>query len=180
GRVESAMQAGGSQEMLALVLPAETFYLATEFRKRFPAEQDHMGPAGQELEKLEQDYPAEVSAERIARDFGVPHPALAHNYSPGLLNIKPLSSFESYSSRLMAETWESNNLYWARLADEKGFPPVLLNRLVPELTRRMVERIFASSLEDWPAIFRAMRDTGDDFRSGKIAALAKDENSSRP
>src|SRR5262249_34739119 len=130
--------------------------------------------------KLYQDYPAEVSAERVARDFGVPHPALAHNYSPDLLNIKPLPSFEGYSSRLLAETWESNNLYWARLADEKGYPPVMLNRLVPELTRRMVERIFASSLEDWPAISRAMHDTGNDFRSGKIAAAAKKDNSSQP
>lgn len=174
GRIESALQAGNSKEAVALVLPADTFYLAAEFRKRSPAEVDHAGPAGQELEKLAREYPAEVSAERIARDFGVPHPALAHNYSRDLLNIKLLPSFESYSSRLLAESWESNNLYWARLADEKGYPPVMLNRLIPELTHRMVERIFASSLEDWPAINRAMRDTGEDFRSGKIAALPKD------
>jgi hypothetical protein len=180
GRLEDAMQSDRPQEALALVLPAETFYLAAELRRRFSSDFDQAGAAGTELEKLARDYPAEVSAERIARDFGVPHPALARNYSRDLLNIKLFPSFESYSSRLLAESWESNNLYWARLADEKGYPPVMLNRLVPELTQRMVERLFASSLEDWPAIRRAMRETGEDFRSGKIAALNKDGSSPQP
>jgi hypothetical protein len=31
----------------------------------------------------------------------------------------------------------------------------MLNRLVPELTRRMVEKIFATDLEDWQALLRA-------------------------
>ncbi|HEY7405118.1 MAG TPA: hypothetical protein VIB39_16445 [Candidatus Angelobacter sp.] len=180
GRVEEALQSDRTQEVLALVLPAETFYLAAEFRRRFPSDIDQAGAAGKELDRLVHDYPAEVSAERIARDFGVPHPALARNYSRDLLNIKLFPSFESYSSRLLAESWESNNLYWARLADEKGYPPVMLNRLVPELTQRMVERLFASSLEDWPAIRRAMRETGEDFRSGRIAALTGDGSGSHP
>ena len=68
----------------------------------------------------------------------------------------------------MAESWDSNNLYWARLADEKGYAPVMLNRLVPELTRRMVTKIFATDFEDWGALLRAMRETGDAFRQGKI------------
>jgi hypothetical protein len=74
---------------------------------------------------------------------------------------------------LMGECWDSGNLYWARLADEMGYSPVVLNRLVPELTRRMVERIFASDLEDLPATLRALRETGDEFRQGKISTLAK-------
>ena len=66
---------------------------------------------------------------------------------------------------------ESTNLYWARLADELGYSPVMLNRLVPELTRRMTAKIFATDLEDWPAMLRAMRETGEDLRQGKIAPL---------
>ena len=58
-----------------------------------------------------------------------------------------------------------------RLADELGYPPVMLNRLVPELTYRMVEKIFATDFEDWPAMLRAMRETGEEFRQGKIASL---------
>ena len=85
-----------------------------------------------------------------------------------MLNVKLFPAFQSYSSRLLAESWESNNLYWARLADELGYPPVMLNRLVPALTRRMVEKIFATDLEDWPALARALRETGEEFRRGKI------------
>ena len=80
---------------------------------------------------------------------------------------KPFPAFPGYSSRLLAESWDSGNLYWARLADETGYSPVALNRLVPELTRRMVEKIFATDFEDWPALLRAMRETGDEFRAGK-------------
>ena len=36
-----------------------------------------------------------------------------------------------------------------------------------ELTRRMVEKIFATALEDWPALLRAARETGEEFRRGK-------------
>jgi hypothetical protein len=35
----------------------------------------------------------------------------------------------------------------------------------------MVEKIFASELEDWPAILRALRETGEEFRQGKISLL---------
>jgi hypothetical protein len=61
-------------------------------------------------------------------------------------------------------------LYWARLADEKGYSAVTLNVLVPELTHRMVEKIFASDFEDWPAMLRAMRETGEEFKQGKLAS----------
>jgi hypothetical protein len=49
----------------------------------------------------------------------------------------------------------------------------MLHRLVPELTHRMVEKIFASHLEDWPALLRALRETGEEFRKGKIAPAPK-------
>ena len=93
------------------------------------------------------------------------------DYSRDLLDVKPFPAFMGYASRLLAESWDSNNLYWARLADEKGYSPVMLNLLVPELTRRMVEKIFASHFEDWPALLNAMRETGEEFRQGKIASL---------
>src|SRR5439155_103182 len=89
-----------------------------------------------------------------------------------LLNVKPFPAFKGYSSRLLAESWDSSNLYWGRLADEMGYSPVMLNRLIPELTRRMVEKIFATDVEDWQAMLRAMRETGDEFRQGKIVLLS--------
>jgi hypothetical protein len=167
-RLEVTLRAGDVQETLRRVTPADTFYLTVEFRRRFPDEREVWGASGQELEHLTRRYPAEVSWERLSRDFGVPHRTLAQSYACELLNVKPFPAFSGYSSRLMAESWDSNNLYWARLADEKGYDPVMLNRLVPELTRHMVTKIFATDFEDWSALLRAMRETGDDFRQGKI------------
>src|SRR4029077_346982 len=137
-----------------------------EFRQRFP-ETNSWGTAGQELNSLTRRYPAELSWERLSHDFGVPHPTLAQSYAREMLNMKPFPAFAGYSSRLLAESWDSNNLYWVRLADEKGYSPVMLNQLVPELTHRMVEKIFATDIEDWPALWRATRETGDEFRNGK-------------
>jgi hypothetical protein len=36
------------------------------------------------------------------------------------------------------------------------------------MTRRMTAKIFATELEDWPAMLRAMQEAGDDLRRGKI------------
>ena len=132
-----------------------------------------LGQSGKELKSLIHDHPSDLSWERLSRDFGVPHVTLAQSYARELLNVKPFPAIMGYSSRLMAESWESNNLYWARLADELGFSPVMLNRLVPELTHRMIEKIFATHFEDWPAVLRAMRQTGEEFRQGKVAPLPK-------
>jgi hypothetical protein len=169
-RVEQAvLSAGDLAAMLPRMMPADTFYLAAEFRRRFPGEAASWGPASQQLEDLCRRYPAEASWERVSRDFGVPHPILARNYARELLNVKPFPFFGGYSSRLFGESWESSNLYWARLADEMGYSPVMLNRLVPELTRHMTAKIFATDLEDWPALLRAMQETGEAFRQGRIA-----------
>jgi hypothetical protein len=170
--VEKALLQRHPEEALSQVAPAETFYLAAEFQRRSPGDAAR-GAAGKELEDLMARYPAEAGWARLSEDFGVPHPALAQSYALELMNVKPFPSFLGFSSRLLAESWDSNNLYWARLADEMGYSPVMLNRLVPELTRRMVEQTFATHLEDWQAVLRAMRETGDEFRQGKIAALPK-------
>jgi len=56
----------------------------------------------------------------------------------------------------------------------------MLNRLVPELTRRMFEKILASDFEDWPALQRAARETGEEFRQGKIVVLSRNDSFSQP
>lgn len=170
--VERGLLSGRVDEAFVQILPADTFYLTALFRQRFPDDAGGMGSAGKELEELSRRYPGEVSWERLSHDFGVPHPALAQSNATELLNLQLFPAFEGYSSRLLAESWDSSNLYWARLADEMGYPPVVLNHLVPELTRRMVAKIFGTDLEDWPAVLRALRETGEDFRQGKIAVLA--------
>lgn len=154
------------QGSLVGITPADTLYLAVEFRQKYPSQLASLGTA-RELDDLCRNHAEETSWERLSRDFGVPHPILAQTYSRELLNVKPFPAFEGYSSRLLAETWDSSNLYWARLADEMGYSPVMLNTLVPQLTHRMVEKIFATDFEDWQAVLRAMRETGEEFRQKK-------------
>jgi hypothetical protein len=173
GQVEEALRVGRGDDALTLVAPAETFNLAAEYRRRHAPEKPNWGLAGKELDDLLARFPLETGAERISQDFGVPHPALAQSYGRELISMKPIPTFLYYSSRLMAESWDSGNLYWGRLADEMGYSPVMLNVLVPELTRRMVEQTFASHLEDWSAMLRAMHETGEEFRQGKIASVPK-------
>jgi hypothetical protein len=150
------------------MLPADTFFLAAEFRSKFPAETTLWGDAGRDLEDLVHKDPTHISPERLSRDFGTPHPAMGQSNSSALLDtgIFPVSG--AFDGRLFGESWESSNLYWARLADEMGYSPVMLNVLVPDLTRHMVANIFATDIDDWPALLRAMQETGEQFRRGRI------------
>ena len=77
----------------------------------------------------------------------------------------------------MAESWESSLLYYAALADELYLRPSQLNVVVPQWTQLTVERIFATHLEDWPALLRSLRMTGDDVRS-KARTTASEEKAS--
>ena len=175
-QIEQALRAGRASEIIPKMMPADTFYLTAEFARRYPQDTASWGTAGKELQQLRQDHPDEVSWKRLSQDFGVPHPTLGQTYSRELLNVPPLPAFSGYASRLLGESWDSSNLYWARLADETGHSAAALNQMVPELTRHMVENTFATDFEDWPAILRALRETGEEYRAGKIASLGGTQN----
>jgi hypothetical protein len=88
----------------------------------------------------------------------------AGEYRQELLNLRTFPTLMGYSSRIMAESWESNLLYWADVGDQMGVQPAQLNVLVPEWTEKVVERIFASHLEDWPALLKSVRSVGEELR----------------
>jgi len=171
--LDQALRAARVPEILPQMMPADIFYLAVEFRQKYPQQAGTWGSASQELQNLCQQHPEEVNWKRLSHDFGTPHPRMAQNYGLELLNMAPMPPFAGYSSRFLAESWDSPNLYWARLADEGGYSPVMLNRLVPELTRMMVEKIFATDFEDWPALLRAMHEVGAEFRESKLASPSR-------
>lgn len=173
--IESALNNGQSAAALAAqTLPSVAFYLAAEYREKFPDQAARSGPAGQELDALVRRDPSGTGPERLARDFGIPHPSMAQSDGSALLNTGLFPVSGGFTSRLFAESWESSNLYWARLADEMGYSPVMLNILVPELTREMIVNIFATNIDDWPALLRAMKETGEQFREGRIAVQGAD------
>src|SRR5208283_3904975 len=154
--------------------PSDLFYLTAEFRRKYSELAPTVGQANQKLDELVHKNPADTSPERLARDFGVPHPTLADSNSLELLTGEPFPVSGGYTNRLFGESWESGNLYWARLADEKGYSPAMLNLLVPDLTGHMVANISATSIDDWPALTRAMRETGEQFRHGELKARPAD------
>lgn len=171
-QLEQLLRSGHASEILAESSPADTFYLALEFLERYPERVGEIGTATQELQEVSREHPDQVNWQRLSHDFGIPHPSMAQNYGLELLNGLPMPPFAGEANRFLAESWDSPNLYWARLADEHGYSPVMLNHMVPELTRMMVERIFATDFEDWPALLRAMHEAGQAFQQGKTALPA--------
>lgn len=173
-QIASALNGAGTAKDLApQLLPVNHFYLAVEFRRLYPAQAAALGPANRELEELSHESPLDIDPDRLSRDFGAPHPVMERSESRTLVNAGLFPASGGYTSRLFSESWDSSNLYWARLADEKGLPPVMLNVLVPMLTRHMIVKIFASNNDDWPALLRAIQETGDEFRQGKISVQAE-------
>jgi hypothetical protein len=165
---EALAQPETAREYLRHMLPSETYFLAVDFRNEHPDEKSAWGAAGEELDALVKRDPVHTSPERLAKDFGVPHLEMAQSDSCTLLNRGIFPASGAFDGRLFGESWESSNLYWARLADEMGYSPVMLNVLVPSLTRHMVSNIFATNIDDWPAVLRALNQTGDEFRTGQI------------
>ena len=106
----------------------------------------------------------DLAPDVIARTFGTPKPTLTHSFQPGLLNLRTFPALMGYSSRILAESWESNNLYYAALADEAGVPVDQLDAYVPEWNRATIENIFATHLEDWPALLRSLHTVGNTVR----------------
>jgi hypothetical protein len=131
-----------------------------------------------EARKLMTESPGEISYQAISRAFGTPKPTLSNSYQPELLNLRTFPTLMGYSSRIMAESWESNLLYYAALADELHVTPSQMNVLVPEWTQATVEKIFATHLEDWPALLRSLRLVGDDVRMKMRKQMTADQKAS--
>ncbi len=112
--------------------------------------------ASLEIESMASKHHADLQPSAISRAFGTPKPTLTHSYRPGLLYLRTFPALMGYSSRVLAESWESNNLYYAALADEAGVPASQLDAYVPEWNRAAIENIFATHLEDWPALLRSL------------------------
>ena len=160
--VETALTHGEVSAAIERITPSELYILGTEAAGKLEASSESLVA---EIRRLAAESGAEVSPQAISRAFGTPKPTLANSYRPELLNLRLFPTLMGYSSRIMAESWECNTLYWAALSDEVHLPPSQLNVLIPEWTRKLAERIFASNLEDWPAVLRSLRIVGDDVRA---------------
>lgn len=155
--VRDLLAAGQAAEAAANVLPSELYMMA---RRLAPADQS--SPLADSIRRLAAEATRLVSEEAISRTFGTPKPTLANSYQQELLHLRTFPTLMGYSSRILAESWESNLLFFAALADQIHAEPVELNVLVPRWTQRTAESIFATHLEDWPALLRSLRKVGQE------------------
>jgi hypothetical protein len=167
GEIRALLSQGVVKEAVELVTPSELFALARDLVPRRSGDDSCLLA---EIRRLAEASPQEVNYAAISHAFGTPKPTLSNSYEPELLNLRTFPTLMGYSSRIMAESWESNTLYWAALADELSLPPAQLNVRIPEWTRTLVEDIFASHLEDWPAVLKSLRQVGDEVRAHSRAA----------
>jgi hypothetical protein len=168
-QVTELLAQGNAAEAVNLVTPSELFGVARDVSSRRTGDSSCLLP---ELRRLAEASPQEINYAAISRAFGTPKPTLSNSYQPELLNLRTFPTLMGYSSRIMAESWESNNLYFAALADELSLPPSQLNLRIPEWTGKLVEEIFASHLEDWPAVLKSLRHVGEQVRAQARAAAS--------
>ncbi|HXK07164.1 MAG TPA: hypothetical protein VMS37_32515 [Verrucomicrobiae bacterium] len=168
-QVAALLETGAVHQALDRVTPSELFLIAREVGPKRSAESSCVLA---ELKEMAARSSGKINYDAISRAFGTPKPTLANSYEPEILNLRTFPTLMGYSSRIMAESWESNTLYWAALADELSVTPPELNLRIPEWTRRLVEQIFASHLEDWPAVLKSLRAVGEDVRTRARAGNA--------
>ncbi len=174
-RIARLLERGEALRAAEAILPSESFFLARQLAGQ-AAESGHMLAA--RIRLMPAEAPEQLDYPAISRAFGTPKPTLAGSYKPELLHLRTFPALMGYSSRILAESWESSTLYWAALADELHLPPGQLNLAVPEWTKLAIERIFASHLEDWPAVLQSLRYVGDDLRRQRRQQAAALQNAS--
>jgi hypothetical protein len=146
--------------------PSMLLVLARQMLARSPASGDVLAAR---IKKMAEEDPDGINYDAISRAFGTPKPSLTGSYRSGLLGLRTFPTLMRYSSRILAETWESNTVYFAALADELLLPPGQLNLLIPKWTSQTLEQIFASHLEDWPALLRSLHQVGARARAAASA-----------
>jgi hypothetical protein len=174
-KVSNLLETGAAAEAIQAVTPSELYMVASDWWAAHPEDK---GLLSVEIRRLASDHAAHVSRTAISRAFGTPKPTLTNSYTPELLHLRTFPTLMGYSSRIMAESWESNLLYYAALADEVHMSPSQLNVVVPEWTQHTVEKIFATHLEDWPALLRSLRLVGEDVRAKARKQLAAEQKAS--
>jgi hypothetical protein len=160
--VSRLLAAGRVAEAFDHIMPSELYALgARAVAQRW---QTSSGFA-EKIRLMSASLPEQCNPKAVSELFGTPKPTLASSHHPELLQLRTFPTLMGYSSRILAESWESHNLFFAALADELGLRPAQLNIMLPEWTVKTVEAIFATHLEDWPALLRAMRKVAEQVRA---------------
>ncbi len=167
--VSRLLATGKPAEAFDHLMPSELYFLGAQAAAR-----QWRTSAGfaEKIRLMAAALPQQCNAKAVSELFGTPKPTLANSHHPELLQLRTFPTLMGYSSRILAESWESHNLFFAALADELGLRPSQLNLRLPEWTVKTVEAIFATHLEDWPAVLRAMREVAERARGDARRAQA--------
>jgi hypothetical protein len=155
--IEADLEEGNVRGALEQTMPSEMYFMADDLSTEKAGGGEMLA---EEIRREAAEAPEELSREAISRAFGTPKPTLANSFEPQLLGLRTFPALMGYSSRILAESWESSRLYYAALGDDLHLRPAQLNVLAPEWTQATVEHIFATHLEDWPALLRSLRTVG--------------------
>ncbi|MEJ7604992.1 MAG: VWA domain-containing protein [Bryobacteraceae bacterium] len=168
-KVSDMLERGEVNSAFENVTPSEMFTLAAGWWLANPSDKSALS---NEARAIVAERGSEVSYAAISRAFGTPKPTLTNSYQPELLHLRTFPTLMGYSSRIMAESWESNLLFYAALADDVNMQPSQLNISIPAWTQQTIEKIFATHLEDWPALLRSLRLVGEDVKSKNRKAMS--------
>ena len=165
--VRASLEAGDLVGAVDALTPAELYDIGAD------TPVTGSDPVSHELRAMMDKHDPALSDLAVSYAFGTPKPTLANSYRPQLLRLRTFPTLMGYSSRIMAESWESNTLYWVALADQLHITPPQLNVLIPAWTQQVVERIFASHLEDWPALLKSLRGVGQEVMQKNSSAAGE-------
>ena len=167
------LAAGDVKDAVDRVTPSELFSLARELAAERNA--DDSSCLAAEIRQLAADSPAEVNYAAISRAFGTPKPTLANSYRAGAAQpahlpdadglLQPHHGGELGIQHAVLGGAGRRAEPFARRSSTCGFPSG---------PSKLVEQIFASHLEDWPAVLKSLRSVGDDVRAHSRAAAAAD------
>ena len=167
--VRAGIEDGDMARVLDSLTPAELYDIGAD------TPVNGSNPVAKELRAMLDKHDPALSDLAVSYAFGTPKPTLANSYRPQLLRLRTFPTLMGYSSRIMAESWESNTLYWVALADQMHISPSQLNVLIPAWTQQVVERIFASHLEDWPALLKSLRTVGQEVMQKNAPAASGEQ-----
>ena len=130
-QIEQGLRAGRASETLTHMTPADTFYLTAEFQRRYPKKPGPGEPRPRNCRSSLSSTSGTGQLEALVARFWRAASQPGSNLWSRTAECRSSCLLPGYSSRFLAESWDSPNLYWARLADEAGQSPVTLNHLVP-------------------------------------------------
>ena len=146
------------------VTPSELFLLARDLASRQDRRQ--FLPRWPKSASWPQASPEEVNYAAISRAFGTPKPTLANSYRAGAAQPAHVPHADGllqphHGGKLGIE----HPVLGGPGRRARACAPAQLNVRIPEWTQKLVEQIFASHLEDWPAVLKSLRLVGDDVRA---------------